>query len=91
MPEVCQHGMLKFRFDRTKRNKKEKHWILVKDLISRNFLKTRRSKIVSQAVATRARSVMVVKTGCVTEGKICMSQRKIMKTVIAPEETSVSA
>ena len=29
---------------------------------------------------------MVVKAGCVTDGKICMSQRKVMKTVIAPEK-----
>ena len=34
----------------------------------------------------RERCVMVVKTGCVIDGKICMSQRKIMKTVIAPEK-----
>ena len=30
--------------------------------------------------------VMVAKTGCVTDGNICTSQRKIMKTVIAPEK-----
>ena len=29
---------------------------------------------------------MVLKTGCVIDGKICLSQRKIMKTVIALEE-----
>ena len=29
---------------------------------------------------------MVVKTGSVIDGKICMSQRKVMKTVIAPEK-----
>ena len=37
----------------------------------------------------RERCVMVVKTGCVMDGKICMSQRKIMKTVIAPEKTCI--
>ena len=30
---------------------------------------------------------MVVKTGCVINGKICMSKRKIMKTVITVETT----
>ena len=29
---------------------------------------------------------MVLKTGCVIDGKMCMSQRKIMKTVIALEK-----
>ena len=33
---------------------------------------------------------MVEKTGCVIDGKISMSQRKIMKTVIALEKTSIS-
>ena len=34
----------------------------------------------------RERYVMVVKAGCVTDGKICMSQRKVVKTVIAWEK-----
>ena len=34
---------------------------------------------------------MVGKTGCVIDGNICMSQRKIMKTVIAPEKTCISS
>ena len=32
---------------------------------------------------------MVVKTGRVIDGKICMSQRMIMKTVIVPEKTRI--
>ena len=32
------------------------------------------------------RYVVVLKTGCVIDGKICMSQKKIMKTVIALEQ-----
>ena len=32
---------------------------------------------------------VVLKTGCVVHGKICMSQRKIMKTVISLEEKHV--
>ena len=31
---------------------------------------------------------MVVKTGCVIDGKVCMSQRKIMKTVIAVKKNT---
>ena len=34
---------------------------------------------------------MVVKTGCAIDGKICMSQRKIMKTVIASENICISS
>ena len=30
--------------------------------------------------------VVVAKTGCVIDGKICMSQRKIVKSVIAVEK-----
>ena len=62
-----------------------------------SFCQTRRFKIVSRALDTRVlimprASIMsegcavVLKTGCVRDWKICMSQRKIMKTVIAPEE-----
>ena len=52
----------------------------------------------NRAVATRAllkvsimcaSCVMVLKTGCVVVGKICLSQRKIMKTLIALEKKHV--
>ena len=33
--------------------------------------------------------MVVPETGSVIDGKICLSQRKIMKTVIAPEEKHV--
>ena len=33
--------------------------------------------------------VMVAKTGCVIDGNVCMSQRKKMKTVTAPEKKHV--
>lgn len=32
---------------------------------------------------------VVLKAGCVIKGKICMSERKIVKTVIAMEKTSL--
>ena len=33
--------------------------------------------------------VVVQKTGCVIDGKMCMSQRKIMKTVITLEKKNM--
>ena len=35
------------------------------------------------------RCVVVLKTGCVMDGKMCMSQRKIMKSVIALKKKNV--
>ena len=32
---------------------------------------------------------MVLKIGCVIDGKMCMSQRKVMKTVITLEKKNV--
>ena len=64
-------------------------------MTSKIEIKTKPSKVVNRAVATRALlkvSIMcascvgVLKTGCVVDGKICMSQRKIMKTLIALEK-----
>ena len=34
---------------------------------------------------------MVLKTGCVIDAKICMSERKFMKTVIALEEKTCNS
>lgn len=55
-----------------------------------HFIKvTRRFTISSRAVDTRVkgvdreRCVVVVDAGCALDGKICMPQRKIMKTVLA--------